>query len=124
MPIEDTGNISSFTLIFQLTTSNISSNNNMKMVINPIKDLFMKNSNNYNEVRNCILASNIHCFRTPSLFSSDCKENYAIRVQRESDRIVKDNPITPTDSLLLEYITLKNKDNQVSKIAKPLINSR
>jgi len=47
-----------------------------------------------------------------------------MRVQRESDRMVEDDPVTPTDSPQLEYVTPRNKGTQVSKVAEPPTNSR
>jgi len=47
-----------------------------------------------------------------------------MRVQRESDRMVEDDPVASTDSPQLDYVTPKNKGNQVSKIAEPPTNSR
>jgi len=47
-----------------------------------------------------------------------------MRVQRESNRMVKDDPVASTDSPQLEYATPKNKGNQVSKVAEPPMNSR
>jgi len=47
-----------------------------------------------------------------------------MRVQRESDRMVKDDSVTPTDSPQLEYVILRNKGIQVSKMTEPPTNSR
>ena len=44
------------------------------------------------------MTSNIHSPRIPSIFSSEYKEDYAIRVQYESNNIIEDNPITMTNS--------------------------
>ena len=99
--------------------------NDVEIVINSFEDLFMKkNCNNYNEVRGCILASSTHHSRTPSLSSSNSEENYLMRVQRESNRIVKDDPVSSTDSPQLYYVTTKNKDDEASKVAEPSMNSR
>jgi len=96
----------------------------MNMVINLVDDLFKGNCDNYNEVRGRSLVSSTHRPRTLSLSSNDCDEDYATRVQRESDRIVEDNPVAPTNSLQLEYISPKSQDNQVSKVANLTSNSR
>ena len=70
----------------------------MNMVIDLVNNIFKDNCDNYDKVRDHSLASSMHCPRTPSLFSSDCNEDYTTRVQRKSDRIVKDDPVTPTNS--------------------------
>ena len=38
----------------------MSPKNNVEIIIEPIKDLFMNNSDNYNEVRDCTLVSSTH----------------------------------------------------------------
>ena len=72
--------------------------NNMNMVINSIDDLFKNNCNNFNEVRDHFLVSNIHHLRTPSLFSSKCNEDYVTKVQRESDKMDENDLVAPSDS--------------------------
>jgi len=76
----------------------MSSNNDVEMVNDLIEDLFMKNCNNYDEMRDYTLASFTHRSRTLSLSLSNNKENYVTRVQRESDRMVEDDPVASTDS--------------------------
>ena len=78
------------------------------MVIDLVDDIFKGNCDNYDKVRGCSLASSMYCLRTPSLFSSHCDEDYTIRVQRESDRMVKNDPVTSTNSLQLEYMSSKS----------------
>ena len=99
----------------------MSPNNDVEMVIDLVDDLF-NNCDNYDEGH--ILVSNTHHPRSLSLFSSDSKEDYATRVQRESDRMVEDDSVTPTDSTQLEYVILRNKGIQVSKVTEPPTNSR
>jgi len=96
----------------------------MNMVIDLVNNLFKDNCDNYDEVRGRFLASSIHCPRTLSLSSSNCDENYATRVQGESDRIVENDPVAPTNSLQLKYMSPKSQDNQVSKAADLTSNSR
>jgi len=100
-----------------LLMKKMSPNNDVEMVIDLVDDLF-NNCDNYDEGHT--LVSNTHHPRSPSLFSSDSKEDYATRVQRESDRMVEDDLITPTNSPQLEYVTPKSKSTQVSKAAKSL----
>ena len=78
------------------------------MVIDLVDDLFKGNCDNYDKVRGCFLVSSMYCLRTLSLFSSHCDEDYAIRVQRESDRMVKNDPVTSINSLQLEYMSSKS----------------
>ena len=96
----------------------------MNMVIDLVDDLFKGNCDNYDKVRGCSLVSSMYCPRTPSLFSSHCDEDYAIKVQRESDRIVKNDPVTLTNSPQLKYISPKSQNNQVSKAANLTSNSK
>ena len=81
------------------------------MIIDSTFNLFKKNYNNYDKIRCCSLMLSTHYPRTLSLFSSECNENYAMRVQRKSDRMVKDNHVAPSDSLQLKYITSKSQNN-------------
>ena len=76
----------------------MSLNNDVEMVNDPIEDLFMKNCDNYDKVRGCTLVSSTHHPRTLFLSLSNSKEDYITRFQRESDRMVEDDPIASTDS--------------------------
>jgi len=78
------------------------------MIINLADDLFEKNCDIHDEVRGHSLAHSTDYPRTLSLSSSECDKDYAMRVQRESDRIVKDDPIAPSNSPLLEYTAFKS----------------
>ena len=124
VPIRDFGNITSPTAAICPTTLNMSPNNNMNMIVNLANDFFEKNCDIHDEVRGHSLVHSVHCPRTPSLSSSECDKNYATRVQRESNRIVEDNTIAPSDSPLLEYAASKSQNNQVSKVANPTTNAR
>lgn len=83
-------------------------NNIMNMIVNLANDVFEKNCNIHDKVRGCFLIHSTHHPRTLSLFSSECNEDYATRVQRESNRMVEDNPVAPSDSSLLNYTALKS----------------
>ena len=102
----------------------MSPNNNMNMIVNLANDFFKKNCDIHDEVRGHFLVHSIYCSRTLSLFSSEYDKDYTTRVQRESDRMVKDNPVTPSNSPLLEYAAPKSQNNQVSKMADPTTNIR
>ena len=56
--------------------------------------------------------------------SSNYKENYTMRVQKESDRMDKDDPVIMSDSLQLKYVTSKSQDKPVSKVADTNNDSR
>ena len=96
----------------------------MNIVVDLINDLFKNNCENYDEIRGCFLASNMYCPRSPFISLSECDEKYLARVQYESDNMVKNDQVTPSDSLQLEYITLKSQGSQVSKIADYTSNTR
>ena len=47
-----------------------------------------------------------------------------MRVQKESNRMVKDHPVAISDSPQLEYMTPKSQKNYISKVANPNNNLR
>ena len=94
------------------------------MVIDPVNDLFKNICDNFDEVRDHSLTSSIHHPRTLSLSSSECDKDYVTRIQRESNKMVKDDLIIPSDSSQLEYATSKSQGNQVSKVADLTLNTR
>ena len=116
-PIRDFGNITTFTLAIHSVTDSISPNNDSDMVINSMDDIFKNICNNFDEVRGRSLTLSTYHPRTPSLSSSDCDEDYAMRVQKESNRMVEDDSVAISDSLQLKYATPKSQENLVSKVA-------
>jgi len=75
-------------------------------------------SDDYNKMRgHTVLFSSNHS--RSSLLSSDISaEEYAVRMQRESDRMDQDDPSAPsTNSLLVEYKTVSEQALHVSKVA-------
>jgi len=102
------GNITTSTAAICPITLKMPSNNNMNIIVNLANDLFEKNCDIYDEVRGCSLAYSVHHLRTLFLSSSKCDKDYTMRVQRESDRMVEDDPVAPSDSLLLEYTAPKS----------------
>ena len=97
--IRDLENIASFTPNFHSTIHNMASNNDINIVINPFNNLFENISNNFDEVRGRSLVLSTHYPRTSSMSSSNYNKDYVQRIQRESNRIVKDNPVTTSDSV-------------------------
>ena len=71
---------------------------NMNMIIDLVNDLFKKNCNNFDEVRGHSLVFSAHYPKILSLSSSEYNKNYTIRVQRESDKIVENDPVTISDN--------------------------
>ena len=108
VPIRDIENKSSFTSTFHTITLSIGQTNNTNIVIDPVNDLFKNICDNFDEVRGCSLVSSTHYPRTPSLFLSECDEDYATRVQRKSDKMVENDLVVPSDSLQLDYVIPKS----------------
>ena len=50
------------------------------------------------EVRGCSLDASTHRTRSPLISSSKDSEDYHVQVQRESDKMVKDEPVTSSNS--------------------------
>ena len=103
-PIRELGNITLSTIVMSSNTSNIASNQDINMVIDPLDNLF-DISNNYDEVRGCSLDVSIHRPRSPSISLSEGGKEYHICVQRESDRMDKDEPVNSIGSICVEYVT-------------------
>ena len=84
--------------------------------------IIYNNCNNYNEVRGCTLvpSTNSSCSFLCSS-SNMSKKVYTEQIQRESDKIVQDEPTVSSDSIQLEYTTQEVQSSIVSKAAKPLL---
>jgi len=95
----------------------MASNNNINIVVDHLDNLFEKIGDNFDKVRGHSLALSAYCPRTPSLSLSDCNENYTTRIQKESNRMDEDDPVTTSNSVQLEYVTLKSQNGQVNKVA-------
>ena len=80
-------------------THNMASNDYTNMDVDGFNNLFENISDNFDEVRGHSLTQSAHCPRTPSLFLSDCNEDYATRVQKASNRMDEDDPVTISDSI-------------------------
>jgi len=97
-------------------------NDDIDMVTNPIGAMFNLN-NNFDKVRGHSLDASTHKPRSPSVSSSESKEEYHVRVQQESNRIDEDEPDNSLGSVKLEYKT-QSQNHQVSKVADSLSNTR
>ena len=87
-PIRETRNIILFNTTSHSTTHNMARIQDNNMVINPVKDLFPDN-----EIRGHSLALSMYKPRSPSISSSESKEEYHICIQRISDKMDEDDPI-------------------------------
>jgi len=109
-------NITLFTSTIHSITNNMASSNDIDMDINPLDNLF-DIGDNFDEMRSHSLALSTYRPRFPLLFSSNCKEEYYIRVKRESDMMDEDDPVTLAGSIQIEYTTQEDQNGQVSKAA-------
>ena len=116
-PIRDLGNITSNTSTFCASTLNMASNNDVIMDANPFDTFFENISDNFDEVRGHSLVLSTYSPRTPLMSSSNCEEDYATRIEKQNDRMDKDKPIVPSNSVQLKYMTPKSQNGQVSKVA-------
>ena len=80
------------------------------------------------EVRGCFLNASIHRPRSPSMSLSECDKEYHICVQKESNKMVKDDndieSANSMNSIRLEYATQEGQNNQDSKAANTSLNIR
>jgi len=86
------------------------------MVFEPLDNL-LSLDNKFDEVRGCLLALSAHRPRSPSMSSSECNEEYHIRIKRDSDRMDEDEPVVSVDSIQVEYASQERRNGQVSKVA-------
>jgi len=98
-------------------THNMASNDYINIDVDGFNNLFKNISNNFDKVRNRSLAQSTHHPRTPLLSSSDYDEDYIMRVQKASNRMNEDNPVTTSNSIQLEYTNPKGQNGLVSKVA-------
>jgi len=122
-PIRDQGNITPSATSMGFNSSNLTTEQDINMVTNPIKAMFNLD-NNLDEVRGRSLDMSIHRPRSPSLLSSESEEEYHIRVKRDSNRMDEDDSAPTSSSINLEYVTQGGQNNQVSKVADPILNMR
>ena len=81
-----------------------------------------------NKMRGHSLDASIHRPRSLSISSSECDKEYHIRIQRESEKMVKDNNnielANSISSIRLKYGTQEGQNNQGSKAADTSLNTR
>lgn len=85
-----------------------------------VNHIIFNNGDSNDEVRGHTTSSR----STSSSFSNKSNELYSDQMQRESDIMVQDKPVTTSDSIQLEYATLVRQNQQVSKAAYTLSNTR
>ena len=94
------------------------------MDVDSFNDIFEKACNNFEEMRDRSLVLSTYHLRTLSISSSNYNEDYYMRVQKESNKIVEDNFVAISDSSQLKYMTLKSQKNYISKVANSNNNLR
>ena len=97
-------------------------NDDIDMVTNSIGAMFNLN-NNFDEVRDRSLNTSAYKPRSPSVSSSESKEEYYTCVQQESNRMDEDEPDNSPGNVKLEYKT-QSQNHQVSKAANSSFNTR
>ena len=88
------------------------------MVIDPVKDLFPDN-----EIRGHSLALSMYKPRSPSISSSESKEEYHICIQRISDKMDEDDPIPESSNNQVKDTTWEKRKNLGSKVADNIGNT-
>ena len=117
-PIRETRNIILFNTTSHSTTHNMARIQDNNMVINPVKDLFPDN-----EIRGHSLALSMYKPRSPSISSSESKEEYHICIQRISDKMDEDDPIPESSNNQVKDTTWEKRKNLGSKVADNIGNT-
>jgi len=120
VPIRDTRNKFFSTLASNIYNSNIALVfNNVDMADDcVVSNIIFNNSNRNDKVRGCTLTPSAVSSR--SVLSSSSNKNkklYLDCMQRESNKMVQDEPTTTSDNLQLEYATSERQTLNVSKMA-------
>jgi len=110
MPIRKLGNILSSIIVTSSNSSIMDSSQDINMVINLLENLF-DIDDNYDEVRGCSLEISAYKPRSLSILPSKCDKEYYIRVKRESDRMMENEPVNSIGSICIEYITQEDQNN-------------
>ena len=104
MLIRELENITLSATTTSSNTFNMTSTQNINIVVDPLDNLF-DIRNNYNEVRGCLLNLSVYRLRSLSILSSKCDKEYHIHIKRESDRMDKDEPVNFIGSINIKYMT-------------------
>ena len=89
-------------------THNIASNDDTNINVDGFNNLFENISDNFDKMRDHSLAQSAYHPRTPSLSLSNYNKDYTTRVQKASNRIDKDDPVTISGGIQLEYTNPKD----------------
>ena len=123
VPIRDQGNITHFSTTMSSNSLYLIPGQDINIDTDPIKAMFNLD-NNLNKMRDHLLNLSIYRPRSPSLSSSECDEEYHIRVKQESNRMDEDKLVNSSSDFSLEYTTQVGQNNQVSKAADSTHNTR
>ena len=108
VPIRDQENITHSSTTMSFNTLDSISSQDLNMDVDSVSTMF-KLDNIDDEVRGCSLDVSIHRLRSPSMSSSKYDEEYHIRIQRESKKMVENNndiePANSIGSIRLKYAT-------------------
>ena len=85
-PIRESANITHTSTAMANISDNLTPNSNINMVIDP-EDNIYNIGKGFEERRGRSLSFSIHKPRSPSIFSSECSEDYHIHVKRMSDNV-------------------------------------
>jgi len=100
--IRDLGNITQSSATMSSNSLNLIPGQDINMVVDPIDTMFNLD-NNFDKVRGWSLDLSIHRPRSPLLLSSECDEEYHIRIKWESNRMDKDKSVNFSSNFSLEY---------------------
>ena len=102
VPIRDLGNITQSSTTMSSNSLNLTPRQDIDMVIDPIDTMFNLD-NNFDEVKGCSLDLSIHRPRFPLLLSSECDEEYHIRIKWKSNRMDEDKSVNFSSNFSFEY---------------------
>ena len=119
VPIREAKNTTLFNATSHFTTHNMARIQNNNMVIDPVKDLFPDN-----EVRDYSLALSMYKPRSPSISSSESKEEYHVCIQRISNKMDEDDPVPESNNNQVEDTTQEKEKNLGSKAADNVFQMR
>ena len=103
--IRDLGNLTHSSAIMNSNSLKLTYNLDINIAKDPVETMFNLN----NEMKGCSLDLSIHKPKSPSpspsTISNLSKEEYALHMQWESNRMDEDKPIKSSNKFSLEYVT-------------------
>ena len=94
VPIRELVNITHSTTAMANISNNLTSNSDINMVIDP-KDNIFDIGDAFEKRRGCSLSFSMYKSRSPSISSSKCSEDYHVCIKRDSDRMDKNELVSP-----------------------------